>query len=1043
MSFSFSLKAPETKREDLYLLQIPSDETKRKGVTAVVDTREGSWANVGIAMESLQDSVGGYLKQVLVVLHERDRRLGQDRPYNAEPKYVTVEQLQLYIDPQQLTYNLLGQMEYQHDSWLRVQLNYEKFLQDAQKTVDHLDEQEGEIHQSYGSGATGRGHDPQASPLEALRRHRFFQEAIMTVPTEVIRQGQSLLKSLQETNYSGYSDNQGTVPTLDNLEAQKQVKRVLQYLTNRVDKLHDMLEDRDKSLNANMQFEEWKRNVKTVVDWVLGPGEKLLASQNDIGDSYEAAEELRRRHEEMEIKCTDTYGQYAELRHTADVLGRNTSWPGLDDMRAERDYMDTVCRSFASRLERRRTLLITSVRFHRFAEDFSVSLDELLELLCTDLDAETVEAVEEAMKSLEEKLDICDKLASQSLNEGQSLLDEMSRPIKNAFGKDISPDFVRQVKHVNKKLEELQERKMRCDELADVRKLKLQQLLQLRTCERDTDQAIDWINELCDVMVTSHTDMGRSSEEAQDLHNEHRKFEATALGTYDYGKQLLQAALVLRRSLRYEVEPSHERSRRLEEAWRRFSKGTSERANRLTVSAMFLNDSDNLLSSMEEFISACAKPLAGESSIADAVKDLALPKRQIGKDFDKTAQMGQALLDRLALPIILYEGDERRLSIDDEGASETVNNRLRKLDRKMAEVDRFWDELERADADPNYEPRNQPGLERAPSERRRDRSTSQRKPKTRDPAEVEERRRRADPFGIASKRRPRPGSYAGPNSQSSLPAARARDHSNDDSAPLNKSFDTASLSPNSVLSLRHNGYLYPDNARPRQDRDRPRVDGIQGQHSHQASMPDLSYKEMQDSPMIAQEIQNVQASMPNLSFNSQLQGHQYEMQQDQYQSNFQPSASNSQDQPDNNQSLVPEPSDERFQAGGTMLTQEETMTLDTMPTQEETMTMREIAQPQASSATMSFTGSAPDEEPDPLYTNQPMKSRRAKSLLNIDWLSPICDYNAALTEQVKQPVLYKQRMNSPAHAYLSHRKRRREKARAPQISGVYYLYPTS
>ena len=63
-----------------------------------------------------------------------------------------------------------------------------------------------------------------------------------------------------------------------------------------------------------------------------------------------------------------------------------------------------------------------------------------------------------------------------------------------------------------------------------------------------------------------------------------------------------------------------------------------------------------LLSSMEEFISACAKPLAGESPVADAVKDLALPKRQIGKDFDKTTQMGQALLDRLALPIILYEG---------------------------------------------------------------------------------------------------------------------------------------------------------------------------------------------------------------------------------------------------------------------------------------------------------------------------------------------------------------------------------------------------
>ena len=33
-----------------------------------------------------------------------------------------------------------------------------------------------------------------------------------------------------------------------------------------------------------------------------------------------------------------------------------------------------------------------------------------------------------------------------------------------------------------------QERKLRCDELSDVRKLKLQQILQMLTCERDTEQ---------------------------------------------------------------------------------------------------------------------------------------------------------------------------------------------------------------------------------------------------------------------------------------------------------------------------------------------------------------------------------------------------------------------------------------------------------------------------------------------------------------------------------------------------------------------------
>lgn len=81
-----------------------------------------------------------------------------------------------------------------------------------------------------------------------------------------------------------------------------------------------------------------------------------------------------------------------------------------------------------------------------------------------------------------------DNLAYQTLSDGQSLLDEMSRPVKNAMGKDITPDYSAQIKHVQKRLEDLQERKLRCDELSDVRKLKLQQILQLRTCERDAEQ---------------------------------------------------------------------------------------------------------------------------------------------------------------------------------------------------------------------------------------------------------------------------------------------------------------------------------------------------------------------------------------------------------------------------------------------------------------------------------------------------------------------------------------------------------------------------
>lgn len=65
------------------------------------------------------------------------------------------------------------------------------------------------------------------------------------------------------------------------------------------------------------------------------------------------------------------------MRHTAEEL-INEEHTATVDIKSTRDYMDTVCRSFASRLDRRRTLLITSVRFHRLAEEVSLNPMEVI-----------------------------------------------------------------------------------------------------------------------------------------------------------------------------------------------------------------------------------------------------------------------------------------------------------------------------------------------------------------------------------------------------------------------------------------------------------------------------------------------------------------------------------------------------------------------------------------------------------------------------------------------------------------------------------------
>lgn len=74
----------------------------------------------------------------------------------------------------------------------------------------------------------------------------------------------------------------------------------------------------------------------------------------------------------------ETYGRYAELLHKIDSLPKNRL---PEDLKSQRDFMDFVCRSFASRLERRRNVLITSQRFFRLVSEVKIKFlsIELLE----------------------------------------------------------------------------------------------------------------------------------------------------------------------------------------------------------------------------------------------------------------------------------------------------------------------------------------------------------------------------------------------------------------------------------------------------------------------------------------------------------------------------------------------------------------------------------------------------------------------------------------------------------------------------------------
>lgn len=66
----------------------------------------------------------------------------------------------------------------------------------------------------------------------------------------------------------------------------------------------------------------------------------------------------------------------------------------------------------------------------------------------------------------------------------------MTSLVVDMRGDDVTPDYSKGIAHVRLTLDELRERKLRTDELCDVRRIKLQQLLQLKQSERDAEQVI-------------------------------------------------------------------------------------------------------------------------------------------------------------------------------------------------------------------------------------------------------------------------------------------------------------------------------------------------------------------------------------------------------------------------------------------------------------------------------------------------------------------------------------------------------------------------
>ncbi|KAM8854979.1 SEC14 domain and spectrin repeat-containing protein 1 isoform 2-T2 [Spinachia spinachia] len=655
------LSSDQTSMEELsatldYLLSIPSQKCKARGFTVIVDGRKSQWNIVKTVVLMLQNVIPAEVSLVCVVKPDEfwDKKVThfcfwkeKDR-LGFEVILVSANKLTRYIEPCQLTDDFGGSLDYDHNDWLNKRLVFEKFTRESTSLLDELSI----INDADKCSAESKEKSADCALLPSFD------------PETVLQTGHELLSELQQRRFNDSEGGGGQggpawCPMEEELLAQPQVMKLLDSLREQYTRYQELCRQRNK----RTQLDEIHAKVMQVVTWLQGPGSELLKTQKTIGDSMRAAQALQQKHEEIESQHSEWFAVYVELNQQISALLSGGEEEEVVELKALQQQLSEACYQQAAQLEGRQNVLQSAQGFHSTTQELSQQLDGLLGMLCADVAPADGASIQQNLKLLEEKLQTVEAGLASLRQKGALLMEQMctqpSWPLDEA---EESPAGEQQdgSQQVHTVMEEMQLRKQRCEDMVDVRRLKMLQMVQLFKCEEDALQAVEWLGELLDALLKTHVRLGDDSQETKTMSDKHRKFVDVAQSTYDYGRQLLQATVVLCQSLRCTTRSSGDTLPRLNRVWKQFSVSSEERQQRLELALSFHTAAERVLQQ------ECVDP----------------------DSLDEVDSCGKTLLDRLTLPVVFPDGTEQFFGSpsDTAAAAEGVRERLLLVEERRLQL---------------------------------------------------------------------------------------------------------------------------------------------------------------------------------------------------------------------------------------------------------------------------------------------------------------------------------------------------------------------
>ncbi|XP_044588390.1 uncharacterized protein LOC123267682 isoform X4 [Cotesia glomerata] len=673
-----------------YLLSTFNDETKKNGISLIMDARKGSWRVARSYIQRSMNVVGKYAARMIVI---RPDSFWEKRVDNCtkswkdgEPIYISITRLYSYVDTAQVSSDLRGTKAYDHYDWIQMRVRVEDYEKSTAELISKLNEFKAKLKDF---GKIDETNDEEKS-VEFYVENRDELEVMCRY---ILHEGRILASDMSSETSQDIQDTIHRVhDLLDMIES------------NQID-VENSWTEMTTNLTLMKEIKDIEQGINRVTNWILGPADAMLNFHSNVGFDVASSEILRREHEELERECRVTYARYTQLTFRINKLPEHCL---TESLKAQKDFMDFVCRGYATRLERRRNILITCQRFFCLVSEYFDKTSEVFDKMIMGNRACNSFEAEAKLMHLEASQSNLDGILQDLIREGEKFSELMSMPVKNALGRDVKVEYAEDITNVTDILDATNARKNIFNDSVELQKLTLKQTISICTYETDADQSIKWLSDLFNVLIKNYTEVGCSVTEIQKQKDDLQNFEEISQGAFEYGCQLLNGARILRTSCRLSLDTNVSLFSQLREAWRRIRSVSQEQLTRLRVCTIFHRSIDEHCRRLTDLIkiannslylinqnksSGSEDTLSDHSSSSECLKEVTENREKLLGYIDRTVKLGRLLTTSLKEPLC----SESRMSTSKEDVCTTESRNLSAVEaisEKLAEVTRLAEKLD-------------------------------------------------------------------------------------------------------------------------------------------------------------------------------------------------------------------------------------------------------------------------------------------------------------------------------------------------------------